>query len=285
MAKKLTIEYVRSQFKAESYILLSGEYINNNTKLLYKCNVGHRHDITYSSWVSGARCAICSGNKKNTIEDAKRLLEKEGYKLLSKHYKNARSLLNYECPKGHIHKISLDNFKRGYRCPYCNGRPIITLEEVNKTFKSEEYTLLSKEYVSNKGHLKYMCPEGHVNSMCLSAFKNGHRCPTCASIKFTGPGHPNWKGGLSYEPYCLIWGDKEYKADIRERDGNRCLNPSCDRKNSKLCIHHIDYNKKNCSPSNLITVCMSCNSKANYDRDWHTFWYKAILNSRYNYGC
>ncbi len=80
--------------------------------------------------------------------------------------------------------------------------------------------------------------------------------------------------------YTLL--DKEYKEDIKLRDGDKCLNPYCDSKNpDDLTVHHIDYNKKNCGPNNLITVCRSCNAKANIDRDWHTAWYQAILYKRY----
>ncbi len=50
---------------------------------------------------------------------------------------------------------------------------------------------------------------------------------------------------------------------------------------ARLVIQHIDYNKKNCKLSNLITVCSSCNGKANGNREWHTAWYKAIIHRRY----
>ena len=96
----------------------------------------------------------------------------------------------------------------------------------------------------------------------------------------TGKNNPNWKGGISFDPYCQAWVDQEYKQSIKERDGNRCLNPLCNNEHD-LCLHHIDYDKKNCNPFNLITVCRSCNSKANKDREWHTSWYQAIIYNRY----
>jgi len=101
--------------------------------------------------------------------------------------------------------------------------------------------------------------------------------------KNLGPENPNWKGGISCEPYCDIWLDKEFKESIKERDGYKCLNPDCWKNCNHLPIdiHHIDYNKKNCKPSNLIALCRSCNSRANKDREWHEFWYKAILYRRY----
>jgi len=99
----------------------------------------------------------------------------------------------------------------------------------------------------------------------------------------TGCLNANWKGGISCEPYCFEWSFKEYKDFIKERDKNICLNPYCQKLDNKLRIHHIDYNKKNCHSSNLITVCSSCNSRANKDRNWHTAWYRAVLYRRYNY--
>lgn len=101
--------------------------------------------------------------------------------------------------------------------------------------------------------------------------------------RFCGENSPSWKGGLTAEPYCIVWIDPEYKNYIFERDGYRCLSPSCVHKSCRLGRHHIDYNKKNCNKTNLITLCTSCNSKANFDREWHTGWYRAILSKRYNY--
>jgi hypothetical protein len=101
------------------------------------------------------------------------------------------------------------------------------------------------------------------------------------SLAKMGPNNPSWKGGASFEPYCPLWVDQEYKQSIKLRDGNICLNPYCNKTINKLCIHHIDYNKKNCCPENLITLCSSCNAKANFDREWHQDWYKTIIKNRY----
>ena len=98
----------------------------------------------------------------------------------------------------------------------------------------------------------------------------------------SGPNNPSWKGGISCEPYCFEWSSKEFKDFIKERDGYSCLNPDCWKTSRRLSIHHIDYNKKNCDPSNLITLCTSCNSRANKDREWHTSWYQTIMYMR---GC
>lgn len=68
--------------------------------------------------------------------------------------------------------------------------------------------------------------------------------------------HRNWQGGKSFEPYSINW-IETLKRAIRERDHYLC----------QLCsqygdnVHHIDFNKQNCNPDNLITFCRSCHSK------------------------
>jgi len=100
------------------------------------------------------------------------------------------------------------------------------------------------------------------------------------SEQFSGANNPQWKGGISCEPYCVTWNDKEFVEYILERDGYSCQNPECWGTSNKLVRHHIDYDKKNCSPSNVITVCNSCNGRANKEREWHTGYYNAILEKR-----
>ena len=78
-----------------------------------------------------------------------------------------------------------------------------------------------------------------------------------------GSNNPNWKGGLSCLPYSVDW-TLTLKKSIRERDHYIC----------RVClkngfhIHHIDYNKKNSNPNNLITLCKSCHQKTNFNRNY-----------------
>lgn len=78
-----------------------------------------------------------------------------------------------------------------------------------------------------------------------------------------GEKHWNWRGGASLEPYPVGW-TKTYKRRILERDNYKCQ--ICHKKGKT--VHHIDYNKKNLNVRNLITLCHSCHSRTNYDRDY-----------------
>jgi hypothetical protein len=102
------------------------------------------------------------------------------------------------------------------------------------------------------------------------------------SLERMGIGNPNWRGGVAAEPYCDAWLDIDYKRSIVERDGEKCMNPSCGNFSTRLVVHHIDYNKKNCTPINLITLCNSCNGRANSKRKtWKKFYNKIIEHTYY----
>ena len=83
-----------------------------------------------------------------------------------------------------------------------------------------------------------------------------------------GERHWNWQNGKSFEPYGLEF-NGDLKEVIRNRDKRRCF--ICGKiqikDKRKLSIHHIDYNKKNNNPNNLISLCLSCHIKTNYKRD------------------
>ena len=98
----------------------------------------------------------------------------------------------------------------------------------------------------------------------------------------SGKGNGNWLGGASREPYALIWGSRLFKNGIRERDKYICQNPDCRGNCNVLSIHHIDYNKKNCNPENLITLCRSCNGRANFNRDFWEAGYQEIIRAKYS---
>ena len=93
----------------------------------------------------------------------------------------------------------------------------------------------------------------------------------------------HWQGGISKLPYAFEF-TKELKEKIRNRDNRICQNCNITEEEHlivwgcTLPIHHIDYDKQNCKEDNLITVCTSCNTRANYNRSyWKEFYLEKIL--------
>ena len=173
-------------------------------------------------------------------------------------------------------KIKMRESKEGEKNHfYGKSHSIESKNKMSEYHKGRIPSIETREKMRN-AHLEeknYMYGKTHSDNVkqSISKLNKGRLC---------GNKNPNWKGGIAAEPYCDVWLDNEYKKFIKGRDGNKCLNPyCCDGK--YIHIHHIDYNKKNCGPKNLITLCKSCNAKANFDRDWHKSWYSAIIYRRY----
>lgn len=88
---------------------------------------------------------------------------------------------------------------------------------------------------------------------------------------FFGESNGMWQGGSSFEPYGKDWTER-LRRQIRERDNYTCQ--LCDKENVNI-VHHIDYDKKNCLPKNLINLCGGCNGKVNTNRE---YWMSYFIN-------
>jgi hypothetical protein len=127
---------------------------------------------------------------------------------------------------------------------------------------------------------KNFCDDACYGKWRSENFK-GEANPNHGNSALAGEANPNWKGGIACEPYAPIWVDKRFKAGIRERDSFTCQNPDCRKDDDGLVIHHIDYDKKNCEPKNLITLCRACNGRANFNRDFWQAGYSEIIRLKY----
>ena len=84
-------------------------------------------------------------------------------------------------------------------------------------------------------------------------------------------------GGISIHTGYGIDFTRELKEQIKQRDNYRCQECGCSYLESKLHIHHIDYDKTNNVIGNLITLCNRCNSKVNYNRNQWKIYFQNIL--------
>jgi len=100
---------------------------------------------------------------------------------------------------------------------------------------------------------------------------------------FKKENNPNWRGGISECPYTQDW-TEDLKDSIRKRDGYLCqlCNKSQEETIRKLDVHHIDYDKENCDPNNLISLCIGCHAKTTTgDREkWKNYFYRRTLRIR-----
>lgn len=276
MPKKLTYEYVKSYIEQYDYKLLSNEYINSCSNLIFQCPEGHIFKMRFNDFKNkGERCPDCSNRKKHTYDEVKEYIESFGYILLSNEYKNNRQKLNLICPLGHMCKISFFNFKiSGNRCRECrkiNMRNMFKFdyEFVKSIFEKRGYILLDEEYINVETKMNYICPN-HPNIISQITFHclyyDNIGCKLCYLENNRGENHHNWKHDKTQEERLLQRGYYEYKQwrnSIYNRDDYTCQ--CCGKRGGKLNAHHLDsyaYNKeKRVDINNGMTLCKTCHTE------------------------
>lgn len=183
------------------------------------------------------KCANCGKNKKIKLSQYKQ-------------NKNKRFFCDFKClgewrsknlngEKSH-HWVSVKN--KTVKCDFC-GKDIIKMPANIKKY--------SYHFCNNK------CKNKWLKENAIS-----------------GEEHYNWKNGKSFEPYPSKF-TKSLKRKVKKRDNHTCQICKAKEKSTVFHVHHIDYNKDNCSMDNLITLCNSCHSKTNFNRK---YWEKFFKN-------
>lgn len=138
-------------------------------------------------------------------------------------------------------------------------------------------------FARGKNHPLYKEKDSCVD--CGKEMKySGKRCRFCYFKTWENKENlPAWQGGKSFEPYSKEF-DNKLKEFIRRRDNYRCQNKDCKIPEkecfTKLYIHHIDYNKTNNDPVNLIALCHQCHRRSNVNRDYWKECYQKIQINR-----
>lgn len=139
---------------------------------------------------------------------------------------------------------------------------------------------LGNKYIN--GHNRGMEGRHHTEqikkkmSRTMSGKNNPMRRPE-VKAKFIGKNHPRFINGLKRK-YPIEF-NNQLKQSIRERDNYICQLCGKTQKDNKrkLDVHHIDHNKNNIHPLNLIALCRSCNLVVEYDIDgWMSFFQRKI---------
>jgi len=210
----------------------------------------------------------CKGKKPSLETIEKRAAKCRGKKLRPKS-EEEKQVLREKCSGWHHTEEAKKNISRNLRGVRRGGQTDDHIKKNREAHLGKKHSEETKKKMSITSKKRM---EQYENRLKISkTLKELLKDPTKNS---------QWRGGISCEPYCIIW-TKQYKNEIKERDENKCWNPLC-RNNSKgFGPHHIDYIKKNCHPMNLITLCKSCNSRANFNRTQWKIYYTDIMSQRF----
>jgi len=87
------------------------------------------------------------------------------------------------------------------------------------------------------------------------------------SKAISGEYNHNWLGGISFLPYPMGW-HKRLRDAIRKRDNFTCALCGKIQTTRRHSIHHINYDKEDLRPENLVTLCIGCHLKTNHEREY-----------------
>jgi hypothetical protein len=199
--------------------------------------------------------------------------------------------------KKDIYRGNKTSFKKGH-VSFNKGKPRSeeTKRKISESHKGirpsdETRRKLSKAHMGivtwNKGlHPDYMQKENHPMfgkhhteetrrkiSLATKGKKMSEEFKRKISEIMGGDKHWNWQGGKSFEPYSVSW-TETLKRAIRERDHYSCQLCGKFQGDIAFDIHHINYDKKNCNPENLITLCRRCHNKTNINRNYWISYFK-----------
>lgn len=94
--------------------------------------------------------------------------------------------------------------------------------------------------------------------------------------RIAGKGNGRYVHGQATRKYPPGW-TRNHKAAIRARDGGQCQ--CCGRSRDPhrdLDVHHIDYDKTNLAPQNLITLCRYCHGKMHGSEHQRAKWTREL---------
>ena len=193
-------------------------------------------------------------------------------------------------PKGIFKHHKNQGFQKGSK-PWNIGKTLAikTRKKISKANKGNNNPMYGKRfYDENNPNWK----GGPINKICVVCGKQfkvkryrkqeakycSYKCSNQGvSLYQSGVNHWNWQGGLSFEPYSTDW-TATLKRSIRERDHYVCRLCGALQGDIAFDVHHIFYNKKDCNPEHLITLCRKCHIKTNHNRNyWIKYFNDSIL--------
>jgi hypothetical protein len=177
----------------------------------------------------------------------------------------------YKKTEEHKRKISIGN--TGKKHPHTQEtKDKISKGGLGKTM-SEEFRIKNSQRMIGKKYAKgYRHTKNAIEKIRKSSL--GRRMSEEQKIKLSILHGGN---GLLNKEYSVDW-TATLRRSIRERDNYTCK--MCNKQQGDRChaVHHIDYNKYNCNPTNLITLCDCCHAKTNLKREMWIKYFKNIIN-------
>lgn len=163
---------------------LSDNYINKNTKLIWKCSHGHNWESTpFSITIAKTWCPQCAINNSKKIDEKLKLAKQhaivKGGECLSKKYISANDKLEWKCSnKNHsswFAKLKNVVFQDQW-CPECSNKKFKTENRVRlifETFFNEKFPSVRLDWLKNPLTGKNLELDGYCDKLKIAFEHDG----------------------------------------------------------------------------------------------------------------
>lgn len=163
------------------------------------------------------------------------------------------------------------------KSPSEKTRALMSVAKIGKSRSEETKTKISAARIELMRDPKV---RAKISAFMIEQWKDPEKRDE-QSARMMGENNPSWRGGTSFEPYGPEF-NAHLKSQIRERDNYTCQECQYteDELGRTLDVHHIDYDKLNSNPENLISLCQSCHSQTNFSREEWAEYFGKITEAR-----
>lgn len=193
MPARLTIDKVRETAKSRGYELLSTCFEDAKTKIELKCPKHGVFEQRIGYLRSGYGCQKCGREKISesigySYEETKKIVEKEGYSLLSIENKKGIKHLTLKCDKHGIFIQRFHLFRSGHRCKACSSEQFkdklcINTSDAQKIIDSWGYKGFYPKNLGVGRKFEVECPKHGKILTTLTDLRCGHGCFDCGVEK------------------------------------------------------------------------------------------------------
>lgn len=257
---------------APNLTLVSTEYKNSRTHLLFECCYHGEYMATLDNIKAGYNCRKCgsviaSEKEREDIEVVKKAFIEKGYKPLFDTYINRQSPLDVEDGEGYKYSTKYMNIKNCEKLNPFSWKNKYTIDNIKLWLKrnnlDDKYELLSDTYIDAHTNLKFYC-KIH-NKITYATWNNASKykiCYDCGLDKRSGENAPNYNPDLTQEERDLkrnyIGKDNiaRWRNSVFERDNYRCV---CCGEKGRINAHHKDgwhwCKERRIDIDNGVTLC------------------------------
>ena len=186
--KRLTLREMRTLAAHRGGECISDQYVNNETKLWWRCSAGHEWEAKPGLVKGGSWCPQCAHVVRLSLNAMTEIAGSRGGQCLSAEYVNLETPLSWKCAAGHRWTAKPASIRSGRWCHYCAHNQRLELKAMRRLARKRGGKCLSTSYLNNHHSLLWECKRGHRWKASPANVKGGKRkrgtwCLECYNLR------------------------------------------------------------------------------------------------------